>query len=70
MKRIPIFAAAVLSIFQATANAQNKRIPAAYSAVSATQSPFYLTQEAGYFEKHGLSSTRFTWRREPKSLRQ
>ena len=55
MKRIPIFAAAVLSIFQATANAQNKRIPVAYSAVSATQSPFYLTQEAGYFEKHGLS---------------
>ena len=54
MKRVLIFAAAVLTIFQATAHAQNKRIPVAYSAVSATQSPFYLTKEAGYFEKHGL----------------
>ncbi|HXV81473.1 MAG TPA: ABC transporter substrate-binding protein [Candidatus Binatia bacterium] len=55
MKRILIFAAAVLTIFHATVHAQNKRIPVAYSAVSATQSPFYLTKEAGYFEKHGLS---------------
>lgn len=54
MKYILIFAAAVLTIFQAPAHAQNKRIPVAYSAVSATQSPFYLTKEAGYFEKHGL----------------
>src|SRR5918994_6028863 len=35
-------------------HAQSKRIPVAYSAVSATQSAFYLTKEAGYFEKHGL----------------
>lgn len=34
---------------------QTKRIPVAYSAVSATQSAFYLAKEAGYFEKHGLS---------------
>jgi|GEM_PF-2369601 len=31
---ILIFAAAVLSIFQATANAQNKRFPVAYSAMA------------------------------------
>lgn len=35
-------------------HAQTKRIPVAYSAVSASQSAFYLTKEAGYFEKHGL----------------
>jgi NitT/TauT family transport system substrate-binding protein len=35
-------------------HAQSKRIPVAYSAVSATQSSFYLAKEAGYFEKHGL----------------
>jgi ABC-type nitrate/sulfonate/bicarbonate transport system substrate-binding protein len=27
---------------------------AAYSAISATQSSFYVTKEGGYFEKHGL----------------
>jgi NitT/TauT family transport system substrate-binding protein len=35
-------------------HAQTKRIAVAYSAVSATQSSFYVTKEAGYFEKHGL----------------
>jgi len=35
--------------------AQTKRIPVAYSAISATQSAFYLTKEAGLFEKNGLS---------------
>jgi NitT/TauT family transport system substrate-binding protein len=38
----------------APATAQTKRIPVAYSAVSASQAAFYLTKEAGYFEKHGL----------------
>ena len=38
-----------------TAAAQSKRIAVAYSAVSATQSSFFVTKEAGIFEKHGLS---------------
>jgi len=35
--------------------AQTKRIPVAFSAVSATQAALYVTKEAGLFEKHGLS---------------
>ena len=55
MKIFSIFAVAALLVFSAgAARAQTKRIPVAYSAVSATQSSFYLTKEAGYFEKHGL----------------
>ena len=34
--------------------AQTKRIPVAYSAISATQSAFYLAKEAKFFERHGL----------------
>lgn len=34
---------------------QTKRIPVAYSAISATQLGLYITKEAGLFEKHGLS---------------
>ncbi len=52
-----IFSIVVLSLLflsQLELHAQNKRIPAAYSAVSATQSAFYVAKEAGYFEKHGL----------------
>ncbi|HTF92792.1 MAG TPA: ABC transporter substrate-binding protein [Verrucomicrobiae bacterium] len=55
MIRILSLAAFVLILFHNAAHAQTKRIPVAYSAVSATQSSFYLTKEAGYFEKHGLS---------------
>ena len=36
-------------------NAQTKRTPVAYSAISATQAGFYLTKELGIFEKNGLS---------------
>ena len=36
------------------AHAQSKRIAAAYSAISATQSGFYLAKDAKLFEKHGL----------------
>jgi NitT/TauT family transport system substrate-binding protein len=46
--------ALVVLLSQVAAPAQTKRIPVAYSAVSATQSAFYLTKGAGYFEKHGL----------------
>src|ERR1700704_721216 len=39
----------------AMTEAQTKRIAVAYSAISATQSSFFVTKEAGIFEKHGLS---------------
>jgi NitT/TauT family transport system substrate-binding protein len=35
-------------------HAQTKRIAVAYSAISATQTAFYIAKEGGYFEKHGL----------------
>jgi len=54
MSRMIVFLAALLFSLHAAAQAQTKRIPVAYSAVSASQSAFYLTKEAGYFEKHGL----------------
>jgi NitT/TauT family transport system substrate-binding protein len=55
MKSILLLATAFLLLAShSAAHAQTKRIPVAYSAVSATQSSFYLTKEAGYFEKHGL----------------
>jgi NitT/TauT family transport system substrate-binding protein len=37
-----------------TAYGQTKRIAAAYSAISATQTGFYLAKDAKIFEKHGL----------------
>lgn len=55
MKIVSVLVSALLVLFSlGAAGAQTKRIPVAYSAVSATQSSFYLTKEAGYFEKHGL----------------
>jgi NitT/TauT family transport system substrate-binding protein len=55
MKLLGILAAILLlAVAAAPAGAQTKRIAVAYSAVSASQSSFYLTKEAGYFEKHGL----------------
>jgi NitT/TauT family transport system substrate-binding protein len=54
MKPVAILAICVLISIPATLHAQTKRIPVAYSAVSASQSSFYLTKEAGLFEKHGL----------------
>ena len=36
-------------------HAQTKRIPVAYSAISATQTSFYMAKEGGYFEKNGLA---------------
>jgi NitT/TauT family transport system substrate-binding protein len=38
----------------AIAHAQTKRIAVAYSAISATQSAFYLAKDAKIFDKHGL----------------
>ncbi|MET0501166.1 MAG: ABC transporter substrate-binding protein [Candidatus Binatia bacterium] len=55
MKLLGILAAILLlTVTTAPVEAQTKRIAVAYSAVSASQSSFYLTKEAGYFEKHGL----------------
>jgi len=42
-----IFIASVLFSLYAAAQAQTKRIPVAYSAVSASQSAFYLTKRGG-----------------------
>ena len=54
MKLISILAFFVLILVHTAVYAQTKRIPVAYSAVSASQSAFYITKEAGLFEKHGL----------------
>jgi NitT/TauT family transport system substrate-binding protein len=54
MKRIFIVVALIVFGMHADSYAQTKRIAVAYSAVSATQSSFYVTKEAGLFEKHGL----------------
>jgi ABC-type nitrate/sulfonate/bicarbonate transport system substrate-binding protein len=54
MKSISILTLFVLILLHSAAYAQSKRIPVAYSAVSASQSAFYITKEAGLFEKHGL----------------
>ena len=53
MSRMIVFVAPSCATFTSR-QAQTRRIPVAYSAVSASQSAFYLTKEAGYFEKHGL----------------
>ena len=54
MKSISRLAFFVLILLHTGVYAQSKRIPVAYSAVSASQSAFYITKEAGLFEKHGL----------------
>jgi NitT/TauT family transport system substrate-binding protein len=45
----------LLLLLHTSVDAQNKRIAVAYSAISATQTGFYVTEDAGLFEKHGLS---------------
>src|SRR5829696_7055572 len=55
LKRLLPIVLIVLLGVAATAAAQTKRIAVAYSAVSATQSSFFVTKDAGIFEKHGLS---------------
>ena len=55
MTKIISIAVFVLTFFiHVPLHAQSKRIPVAYSAVSASQSAFYVAKEGGYFEKHGL----------------
>lgn len=56
MKKTLILSLFALLFFAASPlHAQTKRIPVAYSAISATQSAFYLAKEAGLFEKNGKS---------------
>jgi len=55
MRLLKIIAASwLISAVAAPAPAQTKRIAVAYSAISATQSSFYLAKDANIFDKHGL----------------
>ncbi len=54
MKRALALTILALLINHASAHAQTKRIAAGYSAISATQTGFYLAKEAKIFEKYGL----------------
>jgi NitT/TauT family transport system substrate-binding protein len=54
MKRLVIIAVFTVALFIGVAGAQTKRIAVGYSAISATQSGFYLAKDAKVFEKHGL----------------
>lgn len=54
MKRALIFATLALFALHTAAQAQTKRIAAGYSAISATQTGFYLAKDAMLFEKYGL----------------
>ncbi|HEY2986274.1 MAG TPA: ABC transporter substrate-binding protein [Candidatus Binatia bacterium] len=55
MKILATLAALFLLLSSQYLHAQTKRIAVAYSAISATQSGFYLAKDAKLFEKHGLS---------------
>ena len=48
------FVLLLASLIHESLQAQTKRIAVAYSAISATQSAFYLAKDAGIFDKHGL----------------
>src|SRR5919108_2008980 len=55
MKRtLTIVAAFLLTVLHTPVCAQTKRIAAGYSAISATQTGFYIAKDAKIFEKHGL----------------
>jgi NitT/TauT family transport system substrate-binding protein len=54
MNKILLLTLTLLSFAHSSVHAQTKRIPVAYSAVSATQSSFFVAKEGGYFEKHSL----------------
>ena len=53
-KLISLSALLILLSIQGPLHAQTKRIAAGYSAISATQTGFYLAKDANLFEKHGL----------------
>jgi NitT/TauT family transport system substrate-binding protein len=54
MKRALALTILALLINHASAHAQTKRIAAGYSAISATQTGFYLAKDAKIFDKYGL----------------
>src|SRR6266516_7216112 len=55
MKRcFSVFVLLLTFLIHGALHAQTKRIAVAYSAISATQSGFYLAKDAKIFEKHGL----------------
>ena len=54
MKRVLALAVIGLVIHLTSAHAQTKRIAAGYSAISATQTGFYLAKDMMIFEKYGL----------------
>lgn len=54
MKRALALTVLALLINLTSAHAQTKRIAAGYSAISATQTGFYLAKDAMIFEKYGL----------------
>ena len=53
-KGLIIFVLLLASLIHGPLHAQTKRIAVAYSAISATQSGFYLAKDANIFDKHGL----------------
>ena len=53
-KQLIVFVLLLASLIHGPLHAQTKRIAVAYSAISATQSGFYLAKDAGIFDKHGL----------------
>ncbi|HTM07557.1 MAG TPA: ABC transporter substrate-binding protein [Verrucomicrobiae bacterium] len=55
MKSPAIIFAMLLFFAAQPIDAQTKKTPVAYSAISATQAGFYLTNEMGIFDKNGLS---------------
>jgi NitT/TauT family transport system substrate-binding protein len=54
MKKLLFLLILFLIVLQTGVYAQTKRIAVAYSAISATQTAFYVAKEGGYFEKYGL----------------
>jgi NitT/TauT family transport system substrate-binding protein len=56
MMKAVAFAVALVLVQTYSLPAQTKRIPVAFSAVSATQTALYIAKEAGIFEKHGLAA--------------
>jgi ABC-type nitrate/sulfonate/bicarbonate transport system substrate-binding protein len=53
-KQLMVFVLLLASLIYGTLHAQTKRIAIAYSAISATQSGFYLAKDTKIFDKHGL----------------
>jgi NitT/TauT family transport system substrate-binding protein len=53
-KQLIVFVLLLASLIHGPLHAQTKRVAVAYSAISATQSGFYLAKDAKVFDKNGL----------------